>query len=291
MCSRLLFGGATCLFVAIPTTFRCRIYSARRLFPHEKNTARRTVLRKQALPNKDIPENLIGRNRNRLGGNPKRLPQSEPVRNVPTAQHNLALGNAQGNRRKETVLPCKGNTSSLWRICVAPTGQIKKDPQNLGLRPRLNCVVPLAHLPLRSKGATGSGKAGECPDTKGLVSFYPGELQRPAQGALLLGEPSLPKHASPAGSASPVPRVADPAPDGGFSFARTESRQAGTRPASAARACATYRQQRPDTVPRSVCAAFPRSGKIRGCWPGCSVRAGPFPGHRALRSEGCARSR
>ena len=50
-----------------------------------------------------------------------------------------------------------------------------------------------------------------------------------------------PNTASPAGFASPVPRVADPAPDGGFSFAQTESRQTGTRTASAGRATAWHR--------------------------------------------------
>jgi hypothetical protein len=63
--------------------------------------------------------------------------------NALTAQHNIALGNAQGLLMKRNICPV-GTIQPEY--CVVPTGQIWRGlTGNMGLRPMLNCVVPLAH--------------------------------------------------------------------------------------------------------------------------------------------------
>ncbi|MDF7826972.1 hypothetical protein P4B35_23310, partial [Pontiellaceae bacterium B12227] len=64
--------------------------------------------------------------------------------NVLKAQHILAHGNAMGLGKDTWICP-EGTIQNLPADCVAPSGQMDRGSGNLGLRPRLNCVVLSAH--------------------------------------------------------------------------------------------------------------------------------------------------
>ncbi len=68
------------------------------------------------------------------------------VYDVLKAQHNVAHGKAMGINAGENPCPEGATQGNAKRGCVAPTGQKKRwRDRNLGLRPRLGCVVLSAH--------------------------------------------------------------------------------------------------------------------------------------------------